>query len=75
MMNSWLVTPIGLVDVTSRNQFRAAGLSMVLTGCLLSACMSFVKGLALVAVMLVSGLKWWMIVASTSLCDLLPWFA
>ena len=30
-MNSWLVTPIGLVDVTSRCQFRAAGLSMVVT--------------------------------------------
>ena len=29
LMNSWLVTPIGLVDVTSRYQLRAAGLSMV----------------------------------------------
>ncbi len=29
LMNSWLVTPIGLVDVTSRCQLRAAGLSMV----------------------------------------------
>ena len=27
MMNSWLVTPMGLVDVTSRYRFRAAGLS------------------------------------------------
>ena len=25
MMNSWLVTPVGLVDVTLRCQFRAAG--------------------------------------------------
>ena len=33
LMNSWLVTPthIGLVDVTSRSQFRAAGLSIVVT--------------------------------------------
>ncbi len=31
LINSWLVTPIGLVDVTSRCQFRAAGLSMVVT--------------------------------------------
>ncbi len=29
VVNSWLVTPIGLVDVTSRCQLRAAGLSMV----------------------------------------------
>ena len=31
----------------------------------MSACLSFVKGLAL----LVKVLKWWIIVASTSLCD------
>ena len=54
MMNSWLVTPMGLVDVTSRYRFRAAGLSMVvMPERRMSACMSFNKGLALVAVMLV----------------------
>jgi hypothetical protein len=26
LMNSWLVTPMGLADVTSRYRFRAAGL-------------------------------------------------
>ena len=42
----------------------------------MSACLPSVKGLALVAVMLVWVLKWWMIVALTSLCcDFLPWFA
>ncbi len=34
----------------------------------MAACVPFVKGLALLAVMLVSVFKWWMIVASTSLC-------
>ena len=56
MMNSWFVNPIGLVDVTSRNQFRAAGLSMVVLLTperRMSACLWSVKGLALVAVMLV----------------------
>ena len=56
LINSWLVTPIGLVDVTSRYQFRAAGLSMVVTPEMrMSACSlpSGGKGLALVAVMLV----------------------
>ncbi len=54
MMSSWLVTLKGLVDVTSRNQFRAAGLSMVVAPeRRMSACLSFVNGLALVAVMLV----------------------
>ena len=28
-INSWLVTPMGLVDVTLRYRFRAAGLSTV----------------------------------------------
>ena len=54
MMNSWLVTPIGLVDVTSRYQLRAAGLSMVVTPeRRMSACLLSEKGLGLVAVMLV----------------------
>ena len=54
MINSWLVTPIGLVDVTSRCQFRAAGLSMVVTPeRRMSACVPSGKGLGLVAVMLV----------------------
>ena len=44
--------PMGLVDVTSRYRFRAAGLSMVvMPERRMSACLSFVKGLALVAVM------------------------
>jgi hypothetical protein len=44
---------IGLVDVTSRNQFRATGLSMLVTPeRKMPACLSFIKGLALVAVML-----------------------
>ena len=54
VINSWLVAPIGLVDVTSRYQFRAAGLSMVVTPeRRMSACLSSGKGLGLVAVMLV----------------------
>ena len=58
--------PMGLVSVTSRYRFRAAGLSMVvMPERKMSACLSFVKGLAL----LVKVLKWWIIVASTSLCD------
>ncbi len=75
MMNSWLVAPIGLVDVTSRYQFRAAGLSMVVTPeRKMSACsLSPGKNLALVAVMWVWMLKWLMSTASTSLCDFLPW--
>ncbi len=40
-----------------------------------SACLPSGKGLALVAVMFVQVLKCWMIVASKSLSDLLPWFA
>ena len=53
MMNFWLVTPMGLVDVTSRCQFRAAGLSMVVTPeRRMSACLPSGKGLGLVAVML-----------------------
>jgi hypothetical protein len=58
-MNSWLVTPIGFVDVTS--QFRAAGLSIVVTPKRrMSACLPSGKGLALVAVIFVHVLKWWM---------------
>ena len=46
--------PMGLVSVTSRYRFRAAGLSMVvMPERRMSACVSSVKGLALVAVMLV----------------------
>jgi hypothetical protein len=48
--------PIGLVDVTSKCQcqFRAAGLSMVVTPeRRMSACLPSGKGLALLAVMLV----------------------
>jgi hypothetical protein len=41
----------------------------------MSACLPSGKGLELVAVMFVSVLKWWMSVASMSLCDFLPWFA
>ncbi len=53
LINSWLVTPMGLVDVTSRYRFRAAGLSMVvMPERRMSACVPFEKGLALVAVML-----------------------
>ena len=53
-MNSLLVTPVWLVDVTSRCQFRAAGLSMVVTPeRRISACLPSGKGLGLVAVMLV----------------------
>ncbi len=49
-----VVTPIGLVDVTSRCQFRAAGSSMVVTPeRRMSACLPSGKGLCLVAVMLV----------------------
>jgi hypothetical protein len=68
---------IGLADVTSRYQFRAAGLSMVVTPeRKMSACsLSPGKNLALVAVMWVWMLKWCMSTASTSLCDFLPWFA
>jgi hypothetical protein len=50
-MNSWLVTPIGLVDVTSRYQFRAAALSMVVTPeKRMSAIKPFGKGLGWLAV-------------------------
>jgi hypothetical protein len=46
--------PMGLVDVTSRCQFRAAGLSMVVTPeRRMSAYLPSGKGLGLVAVMLV----------------------
>ncbi len=54
MMNSWLVAPMGLVDVTSRCQFWAVGLSMVeIPERRMSACLPSAKGLGLVAVMLV----------------------
>ena len=46
------MTHIGLVDVTSRYQFRAAGLLMVVTPeRRMSACVLSGKGLGLVAVM------------------------
>ena len=52
-MNSWMVTPMGLVDVTSINQFRAAGFLKVVTPeRRMPACVSSVKGFALVAVLL-----------------------
>ena len=54
MINSWLVTPVGVVDVTSRYRFRAAGLSMVvMPERRMSACVPCDKGAALLAVMLV----------------------
>ncbi len=54
LINSWLVTPMGLVDVTSRYRFWAAGLSMVvIPERRMSACVPFEKGAVLVAVMLV----------------------
>ncbi len=54
MMSCRLVTLIGLVDVTSRYQFRAVGLSMVeMPERRMSAGLPFGKALAMVAVMLV----------------------
>ena len=54
LMNSRLLTPMGLVDVTSRYNIRAAGLSMVvMPERRMSACVPLENGLALVAVMLV----------------------
>ncbi len=51
LINSWLVTPTGLVEVEV--QVRAAGFSMVeIPERRMSACVPSGKGLALVAVML-----------------------
>ncbi len=48
LTDSWLVTPMGLVDVMSRSRFRAVGLSMVeMPERRMSACVPFGKGLAL----------------------------
>ena len=54
-LRSWLVSPMGLVEVTSICQFLAVGLSMVvMPDKRMSACMLVLaKGLALVAVMCV----------------------
>ncbi len=53
-----VVTPTGLVDVTSRCQFRAAALSMVVTPeRRMSAIQPFRKGLGWLAVMSVKWFK------------------
>ena len=47
LINSWLVTPMGSVDVTSRYRFWAAGLStVVMPERRMSACVPSVKGFA-----------------------------